>query len=270
MKNYILYSIVILAFLAAACTSDATSKPKIGDAVTYDYVVKQGDFVVFNASLQAGDTATLILEDMNVNDPTKKEWVERLMKMSEKDTLSFDLKNGQKGFLQLHRIIHAKDFPKYIEESDKKQRLFEQNLQSIGKELNAARPTYQSRRQIALDSAKLLFEQYKNGQLANKLMTLDADNQYLILKGDGKIRNDRKKWVWFHYVMYAPDGKTLKDSYQGLPRGTNVAEFTFNEALEKSLAHFGEGSTVFFSVPAEYQSAPATDNNAPVLKKSIY
>lgn len=270
MKKYIVYSITILAFILEACQSGSNDKPKIGDAVLYDYVIKQGDAVVFESSKQSGDTTTMILDDVNASDPTKRALVERIMGMSTNDTLSFNLEDNKKGFLRLYRIISPSDFPKYIEESEKKQRVFEQHLQEIGKELRAAMPMYQSRRKAVLDSAKLIFEQYQKGQLDSKLNTLSANNQFFIIRGDGKIQRERKKWVWFHYVTFGPDGKTLIDSYQNLPRGTNVAEFTFNEALEKSVAHFDVGSTVFFSVPSEYQNVPKTGENAAVLTKSIY
>ena len=270
MKKNVTYFIVIFAFIAISCQSESNAKPKIGDAVLYNYVIKQGDAVVFGSAKQAGDTTAMILEEPSASDPTKRSLMERLQKMAANDTLSFDLADGQKGFLHVYRVILAKDFPKYIEESEKKQRLFEQNLQALGKELNANRPLYLSRRKAAVDSAKVLFEQYVKGQLKDKLTTLNTDNQYFVVKGDGKMQTERKKWVWFHYVTFGPDGKTLIDSYQNLPRGTNVAEFTFNEELEKSVAHFGEGSTIFFSVPAEYQNAPQTGKNVPVLKKSIY
>lgn len=270
MKKYIFYYPIFLIFTATACLSDSKIKAKTGDAVLYDYLIKQGNTVVFESAKQAGDTTTMILEDPTAGDPIKAALMERLKSMSANDTLSFNLADNHKGFLRLYRIIPAKDFPKYIEEADKKQLVFEQRLREIGKELNAARPQYVSRRKAVLDSAKLIFDQYKNGQLATKLTTLNTDNQYFIIKGNDKNQGERKKWVWFHYVMYAPDGKTLIDSYNNLPRGTNVAEFTFNEALEKNVASFEEGTTLFFSVPAEYQNAPATGENSTVLKKSIY
>lgn len=270
MKKYIFYYPIFLIFIAAACQSDSKLKAKIGDAVLYDYVIKQGDAVVFQSSRQSGDTTTMILEDVSASDPTKKALTERLKQMSANDTLSFDLEGGHKGFLHVYRVIQAKDFPKYIAEAEKKQQAFEQRLREIGKELNADRPSYQSRRKAVLDSAKLIFEQYKNGQLNAQLTALDVDNQYFIIKGNYKNPIERKKWVWFHYVTFSPDGKTLIDSYNNLPRGTNVAEFTFNEALEKNVARFEEGTTAFFSVPAEYQNDTKTGENPTVLKKSIY
>lgn len=270
MKKYISSALISLVFMAASCTSDSKLKAKTGDAVLYDYVIKQGDAIVFESSRQSGDTTTMILEDVAASDPTKKALTERLKQMSENDTLSFDLEDGHKGFLRVYRVIPAKDFPKYIAEADKKQQAFEQRLREIGKELNADRPVYEGRRKAVLDSAKVIFEQYKNGQLATKLTALDAGSQYFIIKGNDRNQTERKKWVWFHYVTFGPDGKTLIDSYNKLPRGTNVAEFTFNEALEKNVARFDEGTTVFFSVPAEYQNDAKTGENATVLKKSIY
>jgi FKBP-type peptidyl-prolyl cis-trans isomerase 2 len=270
MKKYILYSLVFLLFTSFSCQFSSGVKPKMGDAVLYDYTVKEGDAVVFKSALQMGDTATMIIEDMNINDPLKKTLVEQVRKMSVNDSLSFDLPNHQKGYLRLYRIISASDFPKYIEEGDRKARAFEQQVMEVGKELRATVPLYQSRRNAVIDSAKNIFDQYQKGQLENKLNILNTDNKYFVVKGKDKNADNRKKWVWFHYITYGLDGKTLIDSYKNLPRGTNVAEFTFNEALERSIANFEEGSIVFFSVPSEFQDAPKTGDSNAILKKKGY
>lgn len=247
MKNTIFYSIAFLIFMSQACHFKST--PKIGDAVLYAYVVKQGDSIVYKAAHQIGDTATIILEDINNNEPTKRALVERIMKMSENESLSFDLNNNQKGFLQLYKIIPATEFSKYIEEGNKKQKVFEQRLQEIRKELILSLPSYQNRQKSVVDSATMLFEQCKKGQLNDKLNKLGVDNTFYVVKGNGKIQPERKKWVWFHYVTILPNNKQM-NSYKNLPKCTNLAEFELGEELEKSASSFDEGEIILLNIPS--------------------
>jgi hypothetical protein len=268
MKKQIFYGIACLFFMSEACQSDST-KLKIGDAVLYDYVVKQGDSVIYKAAHQTGDTASMLLEDINSNEPIKQALVKRVMSMSVNDSLSFELANQQKGFLRLYRIIPATAFPKYIEEADKRSRAFEQRLHEIGKELHAAFPLTENRRKAVLDSAITFFDQYKRGELSEKLTKLGADNLYYTVKGSGKVQPERKKWVWFHYVTISPDNKIV-DSYKGLPKGTNISEFPLDEALERGAASFDEGSILLLITPSERQNTSKMAKNTPHTLKNIY
>jgi hypothetical protein len=247
MKKQIFYGIAFVIFISEACQFKST--PKIGDAVLYEYVVKQGDSIVYKAAHQIGDTATIILEDLNNNDSSKRTLAERIMKMSEHDTLIFDLKNNQKGFLRIYKIIPAIDFPKYVEEGNKKQIVFEQRLQEIRKELIVSLPSYQNRQKSVVDSATMLFEQYRKGHLNDKLNKLGSDNTFYVVQGNGKIQPERKKWVWFHYVTVSPDNKIL-DSYKNAPKCTNLAEFPLDESLERGAGSFDEGSIILLTVPS--------------------
>lgn len=246
MKKRIFYGIASLIFLSEACQTKST--PKIGDAVLYEYIVKQGDSIVYKSALQFGDTATIIIENTNNYEPAKRVLVERIMKMSENDSLSFDVNKEQKGFLQLNKIITAAEFPRYIEEGNKKQMVFEQRLEAVKKELVAAMPFYKSRQKSVVDSATLIFEQFKKGQLKDKLQKMDAQNAFYVVKGNGKILHERKKWVWFHCITLSPEGKTMS-TYGSAPRGTNLVEFPLNEALERGAGNFEEGSITLLAVP---------------------
>lgn len=257
MKKQIFYIITFVIFTSEACQFKST--PKIGDAVLYEYVVKQDDSIVYKAARQIGDTATMIIEDTNISDPTKKVLVERIMKMSENERLSFDLNNNQKGFLQLYKIIPATDFSKYVEEGNKRQKVFEQRLQEIKKELIVSLPSYQNRQKSVVDSATILFEQYKKGQLSDKLNKIDSDNTFYVVKGNGKIQPERKKWVWFHYVTISPDNKIM-DSYKNAPNCTNLAEFPLDESLERGAGSFDEGSIILLSVSPTNSVKSAKDS----------
>lgn len=246
MKKYFFYGLTLTASVLTACQFKST--PKIGDAVLYEYVIKQGDSIVYNAAQRIGDTASMIFEGTTNSEPSKQVLVERIMSMSENDTLSFDLDNNQKGFLRIYKIIAATEFAKYIEESDKKQKVFEQRLQEIKKELAVALPSYQNRQKSVVDSATMFFEQYKRGELDGKLNKLGPENTFYVVKGNSKIVPERKKWVWFHYVTISDDTK-IKDSYKNQPALTNLAEFSLDEALEKSAASFEEGSIILLTAP---------------------
>jgi hypothetical protein len=265
MKKQIFYGIAFVIFISEACQFKST--PKIGDAVLYEYVVKQGDSIVYKAARQIGDTATIILEDTKNSEPTKQELVERIMKMSENDSLSFDLNNNQKGFVRLYKIIPAIDFPKYVEEGNKRQMIFDQRLQEIKKELIASLPSYQNRQKTVVDSAKMLSEQYKKGQINDKLNKLGSDDTYFVVKGNGKIQPEKKKWVWFHYVAITPDNKIM-DSYKNAPKCTNLSEFPLDEALEKGAGSFEEGSIILLTVP--FTNSIKTAKDSAVSNKTMF
>ena len=244
-KSSFFYTLLML-YLFASCLGE---KPKIGDAVLYDYTVKQGDSVVFKSSRASYDTATTIIESLVSNEPIKQALMDNVVKLSVNDSTTFELGNQQKGFLHLYRIIHAADFPKYIENADKRQKEFEQELQKIGKELNTSLPFYQSRRKAVLDSTIALTQQYKSGQLNDKIKILPTGIQYYVVKGNGTVKPLQKKWVWFHYASVKPENKGMTDSYNIFPRTTNLAEFAMIEELERSAARFDEGSIVLLLIP---------------------
>lgn len=243
-KQLIYYSIIALGIF----TSCGGHKPKIGDAVFYDYIIKQGDSIVFKASNQAEDTAFMIIE--NSNEPIQKNLIDKVMSLSINDSTSFDLDNQRKGFLRLHRIISAAEFPKYIEEAQKKDQIFEQRLKGVGSELKMVAPFYQNRRKAVLDSTVVFNDLFKKGLLKDKLKPLGNDVFYDVIKGSGNLKPDRKKWVWFHFATVMPDNK-ITDSYNKMPKLTNLSEFEFNERIERSAARFDEGSIVLLAIPSK-------------------
>lgn len=248
-KQIIYYSIIALGIF----TSCGGHKPKIGDAVFYDYIIKQGDSIVFKASNQAEDTAFMIIE--NSNEPIQKNLIDKVMSLSINDSTSFDLDNQRKGFLRLHRIISAAEFPKYIEEAQKKDQIFEQRLKGVGSELKMVAPFYQNRRKAVLDSTVVFNDLFKKGLLKDKLKPLGNGVFYDVIKGSGNLKPDRKKWVWFHFATVMPDNK-ITDSYNKMPKLTNLSEFEFNERIERSAARFDEGSIVILAV----HSKPMNNN----------
>lgn len=246
-KQLIYYSISVLG-LFTSCGFNSGVKPKIGDAVFYDYVIKQGDSVVHKASNLVEDTAFMILE--TTNEPLQQKLIEKILSLSINDSTTFDLDNNRKGFLRLHRIISPAEFPKYIEEAQKKDQIFEQRLKEIGNELKTLAPFYQNRRKTVLDSTVLFNDMFKKGLLKDKLKPLSNGVFYDVVKGSDKLKRDRKKWVWFHFATVMPDNK-ITDSYNKMPKLTNLSEFEFNEYIERSAAKFDEGSIVLLAIPTK-------------------
>lgn len=248
MKKRLIYYTIIALGLFTSCGFNTEPKPKIGDAVFYDYTIKQGDSIVYKASNLAEDTAFMIIE--STNEPIQKKLIDKIMSLSINDSTTFDLENQRKGFLRLHRIISAAEFPKYIEEAQKKDQIFEQRLKGVGSELKMVASFYQNRRKAVLDSTVVFNDLFKKGLLKDKLKSLGNGNFYYVVKGSGNLKPDRKKWVWFHFATVMPDNKIM-DSYNRMPKLTNLSEFEFNERIERSAAKFDEGSIVILAIPSK-------------------
>ena len=248
MQKSIFYYLIVAVYLFESCSGD---KPKVGDAVFYDYTAKQGDSVIFKSSRSLYDTALALVESPVNDEPIQRALMENVVKLSVNDSTTFDLGNQQKGFLRLYRIVSAADFPKYIAEADKKEKAFEHKLNQTSKELSASLPFYQSRRKAVLDSTIVLTKQYQSGQLNASLKTLPTGIQYYVVKGKDSIKPAQKKWVWFHYASVVLNSPKTVDSYNGLPKSTNLAEFAMIEALERSAACFDEGSIVLLMIPTK-------------------
>ena len=256
MKKIIFYYLILGFCLFESCESLFSTKPKLGDAVFYDYKVMQGDSVIFRASRSIDDTAMIVLEMNQNQEPIQTALMENITRLSLNDSISFNIGNQQKGFLRLHRIVPAADFPKYVADANKQEKIFEQDLQNIGKELRASLPFYQNRQKAVLDSTITLTQQYQKGQLNDKLKTLPTGIQYYVIKGNGNIKPARKKWVWFHYVLVLPNSNKTVDSYKNLPKSTNLSEFAMIEQLERSAASFDEGSIVLLLIPSKIVYSP--------------
>jgi hypothetical protein len=246
MKKIFFYAgFALCAF--TGCDAKLGSKPKVGDAIFYDYVIKQGDSVVFKAANQIEDTAFLILESNNLQQPL----VEQVMKLSVHDSTHFQLDGQRTGYLRLHRIITAAEFPQYVAEAEKKEKVFEQRLRDIGKELKAVMPFYQGRQKTVIDSTVAFNTDFKKGVLTDKFKRMGDSCLYYVVKGADNPKSGKKKWVWFHYATVLPNGSKVINSYGGLPKASNVAEFGFNEQIERAAARFDEGSIILMAVPSK-------------------
>ena len=256
MKKSIFYYLILGFYLFESCESLFSNKPKLGDAVFYDYKVMQGDSVIFRASRSIDDTAIIVLEMNQNKEPIQKALIENITKLSLNDSITFNISTQQKGVLRLYRIIPAADFPKHIADANKQEKIFEQDVQNIGRELRASLSFYQNRQKAVLDSTITLNQQYQKGQLNDKLKTLPTGIQYYVIKGNGNIKPARKKWVWFHYASVLPNSNKTVDSYKDLPKSTNLSEFAMIEQLERSAASFDEGSIVLLLIPSKVAHSP--------------
>ena len=248
MQKSIFYYFIFSIYLFESCSGN---KPKVGDAVFYEYTVKQGDSVVFKSSRSLYDTALTVVESPINDKLIERALMENVVKLSVNDSTTFDLGNQQKGFLRLYRIVPEAEFPKYIADANKQEKVFEQKLHEASKELSASLPFYQSRRKAVLDSTIALTKQYQAGQLNTQLKTLPTGIQYYVVKENGSVKPVQKKWVWFHYASVVRNSNKTVDSYNNLPKSTNLAEFAMIEELERSAARFDEGSIVLLLIPTK-------------------
>ena len=248
MKNLIFGGLLAAFSFFSACVGD--SKPKVGDAVFYDYEVRQGDSVIFKARRSMRDTPLIVVEKSDNREPIQWGLMENIVKLSVNDGMNFKLDNQKQGKLRLHRVIRAADFPKYIEEADKKEHIFQEKLQNIGRELRASLPFFQSRYKAVIDSTLTFTKAHQAGQLNDKLKTLPTGIQYYIVKGSDNVVLAEKKWAWFHYASIISKDKTV-NSYNNLPKSTNLSEFAMIEQLERSAASFEEGAIVLLLIPTK-------------------
>ena len=85
--NYLFFFLVLLV----AC-KDAKQHPKLGDYVLYDYIIKQGDSVVYDASSLRQDTAQAILENPTTNEnEIQKKLMSNITELSAGDSVQFDI-----------------------------------------------------------------------------------------------------------------------------------------------------------------------------------
>ena len=194
MQKSIFYYLIVAVYLFESCSGD---KPKVGDAVFYDYTAKRGDSVIFKSSRSLYDTALALVESPVNDEPIQRALMENVIKLSVNDSTTFDLGNQQKGFLRLYRIVPEAEFPKYIADANKQEKVFEQKLHEASKELSASLPFYQSRRKAVLDSTIVLTKQYQAGQLNTQLKTLPTGIQYYVVKENGSVKPVQKNGFGF-------------------------------------------------------------------------
>ncbi len=247
--NYLLF----FSLLLGAC-KDSRQYPQLGDYVLYDYIVKQGDSVVYDASTIRQDTAQAIIENPKTStNAIQDQLMINLNKLSAGDSVQFNISNNQKGYIKLHRIIAQKDFAQHIESSNKEQAAFESRLLDIRNYLKSSVTFYDSRAKNVRDSVSQLAKAYKMGTLSKLLNTLPSGIKYTILEeGTGDIPRNKRAWIWMHFSGVLPDGTFLAETYQGGKIQTiNQSEHNLMPGLEVAATQFKAGSKVFIIIPPD-------------------
>lgn len=245
--NYLFFFLVLLV----AC-KDAKQHPKLGDYVLYDYIIKQGDSVVYDASSLRQDTAQAILENPTTNEnEIQKKLMSNITELSAGDSVQFDISKNQKGYIKLHRIIEQKDFAQYIESGNKEQAAFESRLLDIRNYLKSSIAFYNNRAINVRDSVTQLAKAYKIGTLSKSLNTLPSGIKYIMLQeGMGDLPRNKRAWIWMHFSGVLPDGTFLAQTYQGGKIQTiNQSEHNLMSGLEIAATQFKAGSKVLIIIP---------------------
>lgn len=245
--------IYLFFFLTAimAC-KDSAQHPQLGDYVLYDYIVKQGDSVVYDAFKMREDTAQAIVEKpTSSTNEFQKELMKHLNNLSAGESSQFSLSNNQKGYIKLHRIIAQKDFAQYIESSNKEQVAFESRLLDIRNYLKSSISFYDNRSKNVRDSVAQLAKAYKMGNLSTQLKTLPSGLKYIILEqGTGDMPRNKRAWVWMHFSGVLPDGTFLAETFKGGKIQTiNQSEHNLMSGLEIAATQFKAGSKVLVIIP---------------------
>ena len=243
--------LLLLLIFIIAC-KDSRKKPQLGDYVLYDYVVKQDDAIVYDASAIRQDTAQAIIENpKTTNNAIQDQLMINLNKLSVGDSIEFSITNNQKGYIKLHRIIAQKDFAQYIESGNKEQAAFERRLVNIRNYLKSSIGFYDSRSKNVRDSVTQLAKAYKVGMLPKPLSMLPSGIKYIILEeGIGDMPRNKRAWIWMHFSGVLPDGTFLADTYQGGKIQTiNQSEHNLMPGLEMGATQFKAGSRVFIVIP---------------------
>lgn len=251
MKKPIYLLLFLTAIMIIAC-KDSGQHPQLGDYVLFDYIIKQGDSVVYDAFKMREDTAQAIVEKpTSSTNEFQKELMNRLNNLSAGESSQFSLSNNQKGYIKLHRIIAQKDFAQYIESSNKEQVAFESRLLDIRNYLKSSIRFYDNRSKNVRDSVAQLAKAYKMGNLSTQLKTLPSGLKYIILEhGTGDMPRNKRAWVWMHFSGVLPDGTFLAETFKGGKIQTiNQSEHNLMSGLEIVATQFKAGSKVLIVIP---------------------
>ncbi len=266
--NYLLF----FSLLLGAC-KDSRQYPQLGDYVLYDYIVKQGDSVAYDAFTIRQDTAQAILENPTSSSHSiQDQLMSNLIKLSAGDSIEFNVSNNQKGYIKLHRIIAQKDFAQHIESSNKEQAAFESRLLDIRNYLKSSIGFYDSRAKNVRDSVAILAKAYQMGTLSKPLSTLPSGIKYTILEdGTGDIPRNKRAWIWMHFSGVLPDGTFLAQTYQGGKIQTiNQSEHNLMPGLEIAATQFKAGSKVFIVIPPNLAYGSKGIGNVPPNSELIF
>lgn len=248
MKKLLLLGCWSILIVLAACKTQNNSL-EMGDAAFYKLIVKEGDKIVFESKQIDNDTAVILIEEVSDKPTRDNLLMKNIRQLSINESTTFDLPNGQKGFLTLYKIVKAKDFPMYIEESNRQQKEFEKQLQLIKVNIEKQLPDFKKRRNTVNDSTKALIKEWNTGKLKSKAQSLPSGIQYVILNGSGTVQPPIRKWVWFNYCGGLESGDIVDNSYGAMPALTNLSEYKLLENLEKGAASFNTGDKVLLIIP---------------------
>ena len=264
----------LLFFLLYLCScKNINQHPQLGDYVLYNYIIKQGDSVVYDAFNIRQDTAQTILENPTTNDnDVQNKLLSNIAKLSVGDSIQFDISNNQKGYIKLHRIIEQKDFAQYIESGNKEQAAFESRLLEIRNYLKSSIGFYDSRSKNVRDSVAILAKAYQTGTLSKPLSTLPSGIKYTILEeGTGDIPRNKRAWIWMHFSGVLPDGAFLAQTYQGGKIQTiNQSEHNLMPGLEIAATQFKAGSKVLIVIPPDLAYGSKGIGNVPPNSELIF
>ena len=258
-----------LAALAGSCSDSNSDKPRIDDFAFYRYAVYQGDSLVFSAPQEPGDTAQAFVENpaLHSGDLFQEALMKQLPRLCAGDSVRFAIGNQYRGVLHLLHFVAKEDYPKYIEEGDKRRAAFEVRLEEIKKEMDGLEPAYKARAEAVADSTRRWAEMLSTGELDAQLNTFPPGIRYLLVeRGSGPIANKTSSWTWVHFCAARPNGEILLNTFARKPVVVNRRGALLAPWVEKSVTQFPEGSRILLAVP--YELAFGEEGNVPVPQGS--
>jgi len=258
-----------LAALAGACSVSNSDKPRIDDFAFFRYAVYQGDSLIFSATAEPGDTAQTFVEnpDLHSGDIFMEALMRHLPHMYVGDSSSFAIGNQYRGVLHLLHFVAKEDYPKYIEEGDKRRAAFEVRLEEIKKEMDELEPAYKARAEAVADSTRRWAELLRTGELDGQLNAFPPGIRYLLIeRGSGPLANKTSSWTWVHFCAALPNGDILLNTFARKPVVVNRRGALLAPWVEKSVTQFPEGSRILLAVP--YELAFGEEGNVPVPQGS--
>lgn len=235
------------------------------DFAFYRYEVYQGDSLVFSATQEPGDTAQTFVEDpaLHSGNSFQESLMKQLPRLSPGDSARFPIGNQYQGVLHLLHFVAKEDYPKYIEEGDRRRAAFEERLEEIKKEMAELEPRYKARAEAVADSTRRWAEMLRTGLLKDQMNSFPPGVRYLLIEpGNGPTANKSSSWTWIHFCAAAPDGEILLNTYASKPVVVNRRGALLAPWIEKSVTQFPEGSIVLLAVP--YDLAFGEEGNVPV------
>ncbi len=255
----------IFLLWAGACTSGKEGGPRLNDFAFYRYEIYQGDSLVYSATKEPEDTAQTFVEDpaLHGGNDFQVALMKQLPRLMPGDSARFAVGPGLEGRLYLLHFIRQEDYPRYIEEGDRRRAVFEARLEEIKAEMAEKEPFFKGRAQAVADSALRWGEMLRRGELDGQLQSFKPGIQYLLIhRGEGPLANKSSSWTWIHFCAVSPAGNILLNTYAAKPVVVNRRGALLAPWVERSVIQFPEGSTVLLKVP--YELAFGEEGNVPV------